>query len=62
MCAVPVSKNTSFACAQPGTHIFVDLYANQNPSHVIYERTVHEGASLGTQHMPASTSNTDNKG
>ena len=37
---------------------FGDLHANRNPSRVIHECTVHEGASLGTQYMPTSVSNT----
>ena len=47
-CTVPTSKNTCFTCTQPGTHRFVHLHANGNPSHVIHERTVCEGTSLGT--------------
>ena len=36
---------------------FGDLHANENPSCVLHERTVHEGATLGTRYTPASTSN-----
>ena len=54
-CAVPASKNTRSACAQPGPRVF---YANRNPLRVTRERTVHEDASLGKRHTPASTSNT----
>ena len=57
-CTVPVSENTRSACAQLGIRVFGDLHANRNPSRVIHECTVHEGASLGTRFMPASTRNT----
>ena len=57
-CAVPASKNTRSACAQPGLRVFVDLHANGNPLLVTRERTVHEDASLGKRYTPASTSNT----
>ena len=40
------------------TCFFLNLHANGNPSRVLHERTVHEGASLGTRYMPASMSNT----
>ena len=56
--AVLTSKNTRSECAQPGTHVFVYLHVNGNPSRVIHECIVHERASLGKQYMPASTSNT----
>ena len=55
---VPMSKNTHFACVQPGTHVFIDLHADVNPSHVTHGRIVHIRANLGTQYVPASTSNT----
>ena len=58
VCTVPASKNTCFVCTQPGTHVFVDLHANENPSRAVHERTVHTRASLGTRYMPASMSNT----
>ena len=57
-CAVPASKNTRSACAQPGQRVFVDLHANRNPLRVTRERTVHEDVSLGKRCTPASTSNT----
>ena len=57
-CTVPASKNKRSACTQPGTHVFVDLHTNQNPSRVIHEHTVHEGTRLSTWYTPASTSNT----
>ena len=58
VCAVPASKNTHSECSQPGKRIFVNLHTNGNPSRVIHECTVHEGAGLGTQYTPASTSTT----
>ena len=53
-CTVPASKNTY---SQEHT-FFVDLYTIGNPSCVIHEPTVHDGASLASRYTPISMSNT----
>ena len=47
-CIVPTFKIIRIECAQPGTRLFANLHANENPSRVIHERIVQAHTSLGT--------------